>query len=209
MDRNWPLTDLELLTALCSEQDDDLLYTEFVNRFHKEVKEECIRICNHRKLDPHVGQQIANEVFEKLRRYKSFKETQIKVSSPHKGILVYLFRIVRNLFTDWHNKEKKAHEPYVGRSYFDELTESLEPPEGVEMLLWKKETSMKILKSLNQKEMTVLITDLEHKKQQRYLPDEINEMLAEKLAVKKSSIRKIRERGIEKIKKAINEINQQ
>lgn len=203
------LTDIQLLTALCSEQDDNDLYTEFVKRFHTKLQQECTNVCKKRKLDLHIGQQICHEVFEKLRKYKSFKADEVKIVSSHKAILVYLFRIARNLFTDWHNKEKKAKEPYVGRSYFDELAESLKPPEGVEILLWKKEMSLKIINKLNSKEKIVMLTDLDHKKQQRYLPDEITELLAEKLGVKKPTIRKIRERGINKIKTALDEINQQ
>jgi DNA-directed RNA polymerase specialized sigma24 family protein len=203
------LTDLDLLVALCSEAEDEYLYAEFVKRFHKELQDECLLICKTRKLDTHVGKQIANEVFEKLRRYKTFKQKEVKLSSSHKGILVYLFKIARNLFTDWHNKEKRAREPYLNKSYFDEIHESLHPPEGVDLLLWKKETALKIFSKLNAKEKVVLLADIEHKKQQRYLPDEITDMLSETLNVQKATVRKIRERGINKIKNAIDEINQQ
>lgn len=202
------LNDLDLLVALCSEQDDNLLYAEFVNRFHEELQEECVQICKKRKLDNHVGMQIAHDVFEKLRRYKSFKKDEVKITSSHKGILVYLFKIARNLFNDWYHKEKKARELHLNKNYFDEIQESLHPPEGIDQLLWKKEISLKIFNKLNAKEKAVLLADLDHKKEQRYLPDEIIDMLSESLGVQKASIRKIRERAIHKIKIAIDEINQ-
>lgn len=209
LDRLRLLTDLELLTALCSEQDDACLYTEFVNRFHEELQKECLEICKKRKLDSHIGKQITHEVFEKLRRYKSFRQEEIKISSSHEGILVYLFKIARNLFIDWYNKEKRTREPYLAKNYFDEITESLQPPEDVDLLFWKKETALKLFKKLNANEKAVLLADIDHKKQQRYLPDEITDMLAESLSIQKATIRKIRERAIKKIKTAIDEINQQ
>ena len=65
-----------------------------------------------------------------------------------------------------------------------------------------------ILKKLNKKEQTVILTDIEHKKFQKYLPDDVTEDLTLKLGIKKETVRKIRERAIVKIKEAINEFNE-
>lgn len=202
------LSDVQLLEALCSEQDDSALYEEFVKRFLEEVKEECLKICKQRKLDSHIGRQIAHEVFEKLRKYKSFKADQIKSPTSHQGILVYLLRISRNLFNDWHRKEKRAQEPYVGKNYFEDITESLQPPDGIDQLKWKRDVSLAIFKKLNSKEQTIILADIEHKRSAHYLPDDVTETLSTTLGVEKATIRKIRERAISKIKKAIYEINQ-
>ena len=53
-----------------------------------------------------------------------------------------------------------------------------------------------------------MLADIDYKRGQKYLLDDISEILAEELGVKKDTIRKIRERAIEKINKAIDEINQ-
>ena len=65
-----------------------------------------------------------------------------------------------------------------------------------------------ILKKLNPKERKVLIKDIEYKRHQKYLPNDVIISLALELNVKRDTVRKIRERAIEKIKKAIDEINQ-
>ncbi|MEO6228543.1 MAG: sigma-70 family RNA polymerase sigma factor [Ferruginibacter sp.] len=209
LQQSQPLSDLELLTALCTSQDDDIFYVEFVERFLPEIETECIKICKQRKLDLHVGKEIAHDVFEKLRKYKSFESDAVTAISSHTGILVYLYRIAKNLFNDWHNKAKKNRNSYVNKTYFDELFSRVIMPDTGDLLQWKRDTSLTILKKLNPKEQKVILTDIDHKKHSLYLPDEINEDLAQCLGVKKDSIRKIRERAITKIKIAIDEINKQ
>jgi RNA polymerase sigma factor (sigma-70 family) len=179
-----------------------------VNRFLTEVQTECLIICKRRKLDPHIGKQIAHDVFEKIRKYKSFKPERISATTSHKGILIYLYHISRNLFNDWHKNEKRDKEDYTN-SYFEHLIESLVIPDTPDKLKWKRDVSSKIFNKLNKKEQAVVIADIEHKRLGVYLPDEVSENLALTLGVKKSTIRKIRERAIEKIKKAIDEINQE
>jgi DNA-directed RNA polymerase specialized sigma24 family protein len=209
VDQIQQLNDLDLLASLCSSHEDDLLYREFVNRFLPELEAECLNICKQRKIDHHIGKQIAHDSLEKLRKYKSFKSDQLQSFPSHKGILIYLFSIARNLFIDLYNKEKKNNEEYLGRNIFEELTGSLAIPDTPDVLQWKRDLASKIYKKLNKNEQQVVLADIEHKRHRRYLPDEVTEKLAFNLGVKKDTIRKIRERAITKIKKAIDEINQQ
>jgi RNA polymerase sigma factor (sigma-70 family) len=197
-----------LLTSLCSSHEDDVLFQEFVRRFLPELEADCIRVSRQRKLDTHIGREIAHDVFEKLRKYKSFKTDQVRANSSHQGILVYLFGIARNLFNDWHNTNKRNKSDYVNKTYFDELTESLPADSHGADLEWKRDLAVKIFKTLNKKEQAVVLADIDHKKYGKYLPDEVTENLALTLGVKNDTIRKIRERAISKIKKAIDEINQ-
>jgi DNA-directed RNA polymerase specialized sigma24 family protein len=205
------LSDLELLKALCSPQGDEKTYSEFVRRFLPDVKEECIRIGTRRKVDRHTSIQIAHDTFEKARKYKTFKEDEIKIPDSRKAVLVYLYRIATNQFNDYYNKEKKERGSVAHKTYFDDLI----PVDGLETdpekLLRIKEASLAILKKLNPKEKAVVLADLEYKKHHKYLylPDVVNERLANELGVKKESLRKIRERAIAKLKKAFDEINQE
>jgi DNA-directed RNA polymerase specialized sigma24 family protein len=203
------LSDLDLLIALCSEQSDDSIYSEFVKRFLPDVKAECLRIGERRKVDKHVSIQIALDTFEKARKYKTFKEDEIKIPDSRKAILVYLFRIAVNQFNDYYNKEKKKQDNFNHKTYFDDLIQLKGAEDSPEDLLRKKELALSVLNKLNKKEKAVILADFEHKKHQKYLPDDINEQLAGELGIKKDTIRKIRERGLSKIKKAIDEINRQ
>ncbi|WP_162428193.1 RNA polymerase sigma factor [Pontibacter pudoricolor] len=207
-DRISLLSDVDLLVALCCEQSDDEIYSEFVQRFLPEVRKECLQICKKRKLDQHLGEEIAHKTFENARKYKSFKADEVKAPSSRKGILVYLYRIATNLFNDHHNGEKKKNGAEVHKTYFDDLF--CPPEQGLppEKLLEIREATLQIFNRLNKKEQKVVLTDLEYKKHHKYLPDDVNEHLAEVLGVKKATIRKIRERAISKIKEAIDEINQ-
>lgn len=200
------LNDLALLEQLCSSDDDKDLYNEFINRFITELTSHCADVCKKRNLEHHIGKQIAHETFSNVRKYKSFKTDEIKISNCRAAILVYLKRISVNLFNDFHNENKKkivAH-----KTYFDDILEANENALDAIGLKDKKDFALFIFNKLNKKEQTVILADIEHKKFQKYLPDDITEDLSLKLNVKKETIRKIRERAIEKINKAITEFNE-
>lgn len=200
------LTDRELLRLLCSTADDEGVFNEFVNRFWPDMDKECSKICQNRKIDPHIGTEIAHETFERIRRYKSFKEDEIKITDDRKAILVYLIRISVRLFNSYHSKNSK--QDIIHRTYFDDIADTVNGSFDIKDLKQKKDISIKILKKLTHKEQRVLLTDMEYKRHQKYLPDDVLDTLADELKVKKDTIRKIRERAIDKLKKAIDEINQ-
>lgn len=200
------LSDLQLIEALCSQEDDTLLYNEFVKRFHSDLHESCKRKCKSRKIDEHIGTEITHKTFERMRKYKSFKKDKIKIADDTKAIKLYLIRITVSLFNNHYRKEKDKSLPH--KSYFDDIFGSVSFGTSVEDLKKKKEFAELVFKKLNPKEKKVILTDIEHKKNQKYLPEDVNETLSIDLGVKKNSIRKIRERAIEKIHIAINEINQ-
>jgi DNA-directed RNA polymerase specialized sigma24 family protein len=200
------LSDSHLLEALCTSDDDHLLYNEFVIRFLPAVQGECEKVCKSRKLDGHVGIQIAHETFERIRKYKSFKKDQIKLPDERKGILIYLNRVSLSLFNDFHKRCQSKEIDH--KTYFDDIISAETSGTGVNELKRKKDLAVLMLKKLNAKEQKVILTDLEYKRHQKYLPDDVIEVLATELNVKSDSIRKIRERAIQKIKKAIDEFNQ-
>lgn len=200
------LTDVELLEQLCSSSDDNDFYEEFVRRFIVDLNEHCSSICKKRNLEPHIGQQITHEILERVRKYKSFRKDAIKIPNERVAVLVYLKRISLSLFNNFH-KESKVN-PILNKSYFDDILESCESLEDAINLKNKKEIALFIFKKLNKKEQTIILADIEHKKFQKYLPDDITDNLSLSLNVKKDSIRKIRERAIQKIKIALNELNE-
>lgn len=200
------LSDLELLSYLCTVDDDQDPYEEFVRRFYKELEVECKMRCKARKLDEHIGIQVAHDTFEKVRRHKTFRAEEMNSVSSRKGILLYLIRISTNLFNDHYRKEKKQKEQVHHKMYFEDLIGSSDLKNDPTSLKQTKELTLKVFKGLNQKEQKVILVDIEHKRHSKYLPDDVNERLSEELGVKRDSIRKIRERAIQKIKKAIDEI---
>lgn len=203
------LSNLELLIALCCREDDEYLYQEFVNRFYEDLHAECLRIAGYRKLNKHVATQITHETFEKVRKYKSFKVDEVKIPDSKTGILAFLVRISINLFNDHHNSEKRKAELTNHKSYFDNLYGGSKEETDPAQLLHIKNRTIQIFNTLSEKERTVVLTDLEYKKFRKhlYLPDEVNEELANKLGVKKDTVRKIRERAINKIKNAFDGFN--
>jgi RNA polymerase sigma factor (sigma-70 family) len=203
------LSDVDLFVALCNEPGDDRCFTEFVKRFLPDVKQECKRKCQIKKLDLHIGQEIAHKTLENARRSGTFKERK-DVKDPKKAILVYLYQIATNLFRDHHRKKVRDHhlQTVHRRTYFEDLIETDQFEQNPEKLQNIKENAEYIFSQLNKKEQAVVLKDLEYKKHYCYLPDEVTEELSEDLGVQKATIRKIRERAISKIKKAINEIYQ-
>ncbi len=198
------LDDISLLELLC-ETDKNEVYNEFVNRFYNDVLEQCEIKCKSRDIDLHIGKQITHEVFERVRKYKSFNKSKLNIKNPKKAITGWLYRILIRLFYDYHNSKKKKDVPVS--SYFDDLSAEAGSID-VENLAFKRDLAVIILGKLNKKEKEVVLTDLEHKRGQKYLPDDITESLANRLGVKKPTIRKIRERAINKIKLALDEIKQ-
>ncbi len=199
------LSDIKLLELLCSETDDSLLYEEFVGRFLPEIKRECERRCKARKLDPHIGIQISHEIFERVRKYKSFRKDKIHLKDDRRGIIVYLLRISTSLFNDYYRKQHKSLP--LHRTYFDDLYDLVNTKSNPIELKDQKDFALMILQKLNKNEQKVILADLEYKRNSKYLPDDVTETLSEQLSVEKDTIRKIRKRAIKKITDFINEFN--
>lgn len=159
-----------------------------------------------RKLDPHIGTQIAHECFEKVRKYKTFKVDEVKIKDCRKAVMAYLYRIIQNLFNDYQRSAERKESVVVNKSYFDGLLEDKSVGDDPERLQQVKKKAVDVLSSLSPREQKVILTDLEYKRSQKYLPDDVIELLAAEFGVKKDTIRKIRERAIQKIKNAINEV---
>lgn len=198
------LDDIELLERICSSGSDEA-YEEFVNRYYDDVLIQCKIKCKSRNIDLHIGKQIAHEVFERIKKYKSFNKSKLNSKKPRNAILGWLYTFLIRLFYDYHNSQKKEEVPL--NSYFNDLAAEAGRID-VESLAFKRDISEIIIGKLNAKEKEVVLTDLEHKRGQKYLPDDITESLANRLGVKKPTIRKIRERAINKIKLALDEIKQ-
>lgn len=198
------LGEIELLEHLCTTNSAEA-YEEFVNRYYEDVFEQCKIKCKSRNVDLHIGKQIAHEVFERVRKYKSFDKSKLNTKNPRKAIIGWLYRVLIRLFYDYHNSQKKVDVQV--NSYFDDFVAEAGSI-NVENLAFKRDLSEIIIGKLNKKEKEVILTDLEYKRGQKYLPDDITESLAERLGVKKPTIRKIRERAINKIKLALDEIKQ-
>ena len=140
---------------LCSSNDDDALYEHFVGRFLPDVQKECKRICENRKIDPHVGLQIAHETFERLRKYKSFKTDEIKLPNERKAILVYLYRFCIRLFDTYHKKAEKSEVNF--KSYFDDILSPQEKRSAdIKSLKEKKDLAVLIMENLNPKERKII-----------------------------------------------------
>lgn len=199
------MSDVQLLENMCSTDDDQHYYDHFVRRFLSDIEGYCSRVCIVRNLDNHIGQQIAHETFERVRKYKSYSRDGSKVPDDRKAILGYLKRISTCLFNNHYNNEKKKD--IVHKSYFDDIMHAVSETIDAKALKNKKDVALIIYGKLNKKEQTVVLKDIEYKKHQKYLPDDVTATLAVELKVKPDTIRKIRARAIEKIKNAINEVN--
>lgn len=200
------LSDADLLEYICTTDNGEVAYQEFVNRYIKGVGDICKDLCKWRKLDEQIGVQIAHDAFEKVRRLKSYRKDNSR-SNDKKAILRFFYKVCLNLFNDYYNKNKNKGEYVSQPTYFDQISESLK--DTVYSNEEKREITLKILKKLNKKEIRVITLDIEYKRHQKYLPDEIVSELCEELGVKEATIRKIRERAIIKIKKEIDAINGQ
>jgi len=118
--------------------------------------------------------------------------------------MAYMYRICVNLFKDYHNKNKQQDIP--NKTYFDDLLGNASDGKTPEQLFHLKEQTLAIFRTLNPNEQKVILVDLEFKREKnhKYLPDKIIELLANQLGKKKDTIRKMRQRAIEKLKSAIH-----
>lgn len=200
------LSDIELLETLCSTENDAEFYMHFVERFLPDVKKECVQICKKRNIDEHIGIEIAHDTFERVRKYKSFKADKIRVPNSKKAIHVYLMRIATRQFNSYHAKENQ--EEVIHKTYFDEIFEPSDDNIDAEGLKDIKDTAMLVFAKFNKKEKRIILADLEHKRSHKYLPADVIDELAEELNIKRDTVRKIRERAKQKLKEAINEVNE-
>jgi len=199
------LSDVELMDALCSTGDDQLLYNELVRRFHPELKQLCLNKCKLMSLDPHIGEQIAHEVFERLRRYKSFKKDNIRAQEGHAAVKSYMARCATRLFLNYFDEQKRKEE--LPDSYFTELRAEACATDPVRLLEIKEKTAQ-TFKKLTDREKAVVIADLEYKKHTKYLPDDVVSDLSKRLGVKPDTIRKLRQTAKQKLQQAFDEINE-
>lgn len=190
---------------LCTTEDDTAPYKEFVQRFHLELKQICRRKCELRKLDQHIGETIVHEVFERVRKYKSFKRDHFRGVNGHKWVLAYLYRSASRLFLNHHNEQKRQEE--LPDNYLDDLRSEAKAIDPAQLQEVKNRTAA-ALKKLTPKELAVVLADHQYKKHTKYLPDDVILALSEQLGVKPATIRKLRERAIKKLNQAINEINE-
>lgn len=197
-------SDTELLEFICSNDANDLSYGAFVNRYIKDVETECIKICERRKLDKHIGLQITHDAFAKIKKYRSFNKSKLKGNNERRAILGFIYVICINLFKDHHNRSNNDTTTNT-TSYFDDLKNTIKFDVRNNQQI--KDYTLRILKKLNAKEIRVLQTDVEYKRHHKYLPDEVVVALCEELNVKEAGIRKLRERLTVKIKKEIDVIN--
>lgn len=199
------LSDTELLEYICTVGNDEVGYNEFVNRYIKDVQKLCQKICRRRRLHDHVGLQICHDALQKLRGLKSFNRNKLRAGDQRKSILGFVYVICINLFNDHHNKVTRQFGSNHG-FYLDDLAEAFKVSGKIDNHR-RKELSERILKKLSPKEQKVLLTDMEYKRHQVYLPDEVVASLCEELKVSQSALRKIRERLKTKISKEIDVIN--
>jgi DNA-directed RNA polymerase specialized sigma24 family protein len=186
-------------------EDDGAPYKEFVRRFHPELKRFCRKKCELQKLDSHVGETIAHEVFERIRKYKSFRKDHFRGGDGRKWVLAYLSRSATRLFFNHHNQEKRQKD--LPDTYLDDLRAEAQAIDPTHLQETKERTAL-ALKKLTPRELEVVLADLEYKRHTKYLPDDVTLALAEKLGVKSATIRKLRQRAAEKLNQAMNEINE-
>lgn len=155
-----------------------------------------------RGIDPHVGETIAHEVFERQRKYKSFRKDHFRGGDGHKWVLAYLTQAASRLFLNHHNEQKRKEE--LPDTYIDELKAEAQAIDPVRLLETRERTAA-AMKKLTKRELDVVLTDLEYKRHTKYLPDDVILALAKKHNVKPDTIRKWRQRAKEKLNKAFNE----
>ena len=193
------------MNILCSTEDDQSLYDELVRRFLPEVNQQCEDKCKLRKLDPHVGQEIAHQVFERVRKYKSFKNEKTKVRNPHKAVLAYLMVCAGRLFLNYSKKEKRQDES--PDTYISDLRAEASATDPARLQEIKEKTALAFGR-LTPREREVVLADLEHKRHTKYLPDDVTTELCERLGVKPDTIRKLRQTAKLKLQQAFNEFNE-
>ena len=199
------LSDVQLFEYICIEEENPEAYEVFVERFFPQVRKGCLRRCAKRKLDKHIGEQIAHETLERVYKYKSFNKDKLRELNNRSSIMGYFYRVSSNLFYDYHKKNNKT--TVINRTYFDDIKDKLAKNAEGKQLYTIKENTEKVLKKLSPRERAVIFKDIEYKKHHLHLPKDVNKDLADELSVKTATIRKIRERAIKKINLAIDEIN--
>ena len=198
------VSDPELFHLLCTEDDDRAPYAEFVRRFLPELNTFCKRKCELQSLDRHVGETIAHDVFERIRKSKTFNRDHFSGGDGHKWVLAYLLTSARRQFLDLFNKQKRQDD--VPISYFDELRKKYDAIDPGKLKECKDLTEL-IVKKLTRNELAVAVADLEYKKHTKYLPDDVNLGLCEDLGITPAGVRQARARYKQKLNKAIDEIN--
>ncbi len=194
---------IEFLQLKGKPEDVEWAEAAFVNivfRFREDLLEKCTEMCLKANCTETDAEEITNRVFERVKKYPTFKSEGCKVKDIVKCFKLYLYSIARNEFADYRLPDDN---PYTGEERI--VTSLIDPsreyePEKLKFLQDKEKQLDTIFSKLTPKHKTIYLTYLYYEHEGRYLPRKLVKDLSEVLKLAKGSIRAYKKEAFELVK---------
>jgi hypothetical protein len=174
-------------------------FTAFCFRFQQRITKKAEIISKNNGFDKEFAIEIIERTFQRFWKYPGFKSEKMKVSSPDKGVELYLLRIAKNCFYDLVNERNGVNvSPYDGHEV---IIYDIPEPEGQininseNFIILKK-----VFDTFTWKHRAIYLTYLQYENAGYKLPRKLLSELREKLKISQTTIRSYRFEVVNKIK---------
>lgn len=174
----------------------------FTFRYTVEVTKKCEIISKNWGEGLEFATDVANNTFKRFWKYPKFDHSKAKIKDVDKAVLVYLFRISKNVLTDlWNNKYGTKHNPYDGN---EEIVWDIPKKEDdcgeINDMTSHQAIVMKALSTLSDKHKVIFLTYAKYQENGFKLPRKLLSELRENLGISQQTIRSYHNEVKNKIK---------
>lgn len=201
------LSTLELIELIKMRKEPDFFersqgaFHAFTFRFSEEVSKKCEIICTNWNLDLEFAAEVASQTFERFWKYPKFDPQKIGVQNIDKAVLLYLFRISKNVLIDlWHKRLGTERNPYDGSEEIVWDYPSHEHDCGeIKDSLSHQAIVKKAVDSLSQKHKIVFLTYAKYHTDGYKLPRHLLSQLRKELNISQQTIRSYKHEAVKKV----------
>ena len=174
----------------------------FMFRFSAEVTKKSEIIWKNWGESKEFAEEVVETTFKRFLKYTGFDYSKSKIKDVDKAVLVYLFRISRNVLTDlWNAKYGTKQNPYDGSEeiVWDYPTDK-DDCGAIENPRSHKAIVKKALSALSEKHKVIFLTYAKYQDKDFKLPRKLLAELRENLGISQQTIRSYKNEAQNKIK---------
>lgn len=188
-------------------------FHEFCFRYEDEIKEKAEIYSANWGYNEVVALDIVKCTLARVWKHPTFDLEKSKAKSEHKGVVLWLSRIVYTQLANHHNNGscyQPDEETDLSLVYtFDELAERVSDSDESKTYLQNQfEIVKRALSGLSQKHKIIFLTYKLYEQDGRYIPRPITKKLREELNLVQPSVRKYKEEATKQLQEYLKRINE-
>ena len=173
----------------------------FSFRFAVEVSKKCEIICKNWGLDSDFAAEVSDETFKRFWKYPKYEIKRTKTTDIDKAVLLYLFKIAKNVLIDiWNKKNCTNKNPYEGN---EEIVWDFPPDDNdcgeIENIHSHHAIVKKVISCLSPKHKVIFLTYAKYQQTGFKLPRKLLSDLRKELNISQQTIRSYKNEVFNKI----------